>query len=224
MRTLAIIPARAGSKGVVGKNARPFRGIPLVAWAIKVGHETCDETLVSTDSEEIAAIARSYGAEALIRPEKLATDETPILPVLRHAIKGRDPFPEAVVVLQPSSPSPKRSELVREALTRLEKRGVTSVSSIVEIPSRYNAYRAVVMRSDDWLDTISESGELEFTPRRQDASTSYYRDGTVYAIKRGTLRSNLFYGSRPVSIIIPEIESVTIDTEDDWTRAEAANG
>mgnify|MGYP006269725145 CR=1 FL=1 len=108
---LAIIPARGGSKGIPRKNIRNFAGYPLVAWSIAAGLQarTVTRVVVSTDDEEIAAVARQYGAETpFLRPAELARDETPDLPVFEHALKFLEEVegykPEVVVQLRPTSP------------------------------------------------------------------------------------------------------------------------
>src|SRR5438093_76101 len=86
--TLAVIPARGGSKGLPGKNVRPLAGLPLLVHSLRLA-ALCPEisrTVVSTDSAEIAEVARAAGGEVLERPADLAGDETPMLPVLRHAL------------------------------------------------------------------------------------------------------------------------------------------
>ena len=90
MTTVAIIPARGGSKRIPGKNIRPFAGLPMIAHSIRAAAaaQVFDRILVSTDSDEIAAIARQYGAEVLFRrPPELATDEAGTDAVLLHALR-----------------------------------------------------------------------------------------------------------------------------------------
>src|SRR3954451_10687616 len=105
--TLAVVPARGGSKGLPGKNIRPLAGLPLLEHSVKLA-QLCpeiDRTIVSTDSEEIAEIARAVGAEVpFLRPAKLARDETPMLPVLRHALGELDGAWDLVLLLDPTSP------------------------------------------------------------------------------------------------------------------------
>ena len=87
---LAIIPARGGSKRIPGKNIRPFRGKPMIAWSIQAAQQSnCfDRIIVSTDCEKIAQVAKDHGAEVpFMRPAELSDDITPTLPVLRHAVQ-----------------------------------------------------------------------------------------------------------------------------------------
>src|SRR5512134_3427196 len=87
---LALIPARGGSKGIPRKNIRSFAGYPLIAWSIAAGLQakSISRVIVSTDDEEIAAVAREYGAETpFLRPAELAQDRTTDFPVFEHALK-----------------------------------------------------------------------------------------------------------------------------------------
>src|SRR5574337_355143 len=109
--TLALIPARSGSKGIPRKNIRDFAGYPLVAWSIAAGLQakSVRRVIVSTDDEEIAAVSREYGAETpFLRPAELAQDKTSDLPVFEHALKWLEEIegykPDVVVQLRPTSP------------------------------------------------------------------------------------------------------------------------
>ena len=111
LKVISIIPARGGSKGIPKKNIVLMAGKPLVAYSIEQSLKCkyIDRTLVSTDDEEIAAIARSCGAEVpFLRPEELAADDTPDLPVFRHALdwlsKHEGYIPDLIVHLRPTSP------------------------------------------------------------------------------------------------------------------------
>src|SRR3989304_4564407 len=91
-RLLAVIPARGGSKGLPGKNIRPLAGIPLIAHSILLARlcPEIDRLAVSTDSPEIAAVAKQYGADVpFMRPAELARDDSPSWPVVRHALEAR---------------------------------------------------------------------------------------------------------------------------------------
>ncbi|HQC21081.1 MAG TPA: acylneuraminate cytidylyltransferase family protein, partial [Anaerolineaceae bacterium] len=108
---LALIPARGGSKGIPRKNIRDFGGAPLIAWSIAAAlrAETVTRVIVSTDDEEIAAVAREWGAETpFLRPAELAQDDTTDYPVFRHALDWlaahENYRPEVVVQLRPTSP------------------------------------------------------------------------------------------------------------------------
>ena len=125
---LALIPARGGSKSIPRKNILPFAGHPLLAYSIAAGlaAETINRVIVSTDDEEIASIAKRYGAEApFLRPAEYSQDHTPDLPVFRHALewlsKHEDYHPEIVVQLRPTSPF-RRVMHIDQAIYRLLER------------------------------------------------------------------------------------------------------
>ncbi len=108
---LALIPARGGSKGIPRKNIRSFAGYPLIAWSIAAAKqsELVTRVIVSTDDEEIAAVARECGAETpFLRPAEFAQDNTTDLPVFEHALQWLEENegyqPEIVVQLRPTSP------------------------------------------------------------------------------------------------------------------------
>lgn len=108
---LALIPARGGSKGIPRKNIRLFAGYPLIAWSIAAAKqaELVTRIIVSTDNEEIAEVAREYGAETpFLRPPELAQDKTTDLPVFEHTLKwleGVEGYrPDIIVQLRPTSP------------------------------------------------------------------------------------------------------------------------
>src|SRR5262249_10695504 len=108
--TLAVIPARGGSKGVPGKNIRTLSSLPLIAHSLRLAAlcPEIDRTVVSTDSDAIAEVARAEGGDVpFLRPAALARDETPMLPVLRHALDALDPHSEIytrLLLLDPTSP------------------------------------------------------------------------------------------------------------------------
>ncbi len=111
MEILALIPARGGSKSIPGKNIKPLAGYPLIAYSIAAGKaaQRINRVIVSTDDQEIAAIASRYGAEVpFLRPTEFSQDNTPDLPVFQHALawlaKEESYHPEIVVQLRPTSP------------------------------------------------------------------------------------------------------------------------
>lgn len=217
MRTLAVVPARAGSKGIPGKNRRLFMGKSLVQWAVECGQRTCNRVCLTTDDPEILAMPWGPKVEVLERPSDLAQDDTPMLDVLRHVLamvvtRASD----AVVLLQPTQPL-RTDEQVRLAIEMLEHRpNADSIVSLVEIPAHC---------SPDWAVTI-ESGLMSLSiptkhmpTRRQDCRKAYYRDGTVYAIRSELLRMGKLYG-RALPLVLTAKESCTVDSEDDWAQAE----
>src|ERR687888_2652879 len=134
VQVLALIPARGGSKGIPRKNLATLAGRPLLAWTIDaaLGSRAVTRTVVSTEDDEIAEAARSLGAEVLTRPPELADDDTPMQPVIAHAL-GELGAPDVLVLLQPTSPL-RRAEHVDEAVELLVATGADSLLSVVEGP------------------------------------------------------------------------------------------
>lgn len=220
---LGLVPARSGSKGVPGKNTRLLAGRPLIEYAARAGRDSgvIDRLVLSTDSPEIAEIGRRVGLEVpFLRPVELAGDETPMLPVVRHALDALDRQgwrADILVLLQPTSPL-RRPEHVRAAVERLRETGADSVVSVVEIPRHLSP--DYVMRIDNGLlkPFLPDGASIA---RRQDARLAYARDGTVYACWRATVeRFGSLYGDSCLPLILDPRESLSIDSPDDWAAAE----
>jgi len=220
---LAIVPARGGSKGVPGKNVRLLGGRTLLEYTAAAARDAAviDRIVVSTDSEEVAAAGRAAGLEVpFLRPAALAQDDTPMLPVIRHAIDEVTRAgwtPELVVLLQPTSPL-RRPDHVARAVDLLRSSGADSVVTVVEVPKHLSP--DYVMRIDAGvLRPFLPEGER--VTRRQDVRPAYSRDGTVYAFRRDTLdRCGSIYGDDCRPLIIDARESLSIDTPEDWAAAE----
>jgi CMP-N-acetylneuraminic acid synthetase len=220
---LAIVPARAGSKGVPGKNIRPLLGRPLLEYTAEAARESgvIDRAIVSTDSEQIAEVGRRAGLEVpFLRPPSLATDDTPMLPVIQHAVAALDAGgwrADIVVLLQPTSPL-RRPAHVRDAVRLLRETHADSVVTVVELPRHL---------SPDYVMKIEHGVLKPFLPdgarvlRRQDARPAYSRDGTAYVCWRRTLdRYQNIYGADCRPLIVDVADSLSIDSPADWAAAE----
>lgn len=222
-RVLALIPARGGSKGVPEKNTRLLAGRTLLEYAAEsaVASGVFDRIVLSTDSDRIASEGRRVGLEVpFVRPADLACDDTPMLPVIQHALGALEQDgwdPDIVVLLQPTSPL-RRAEHIRAAVQQLLDSGADSVVTVVEIPRHYSP--DYVMRIDDGrLEPFLAEGED--VTRRQDARSAFVRDGTVYAFWSRTAREmHSIYGRDCRPLILSALDSITIDTPTDWTEAE----
>ena len=220
---LGIVPARGGSKGVPDKNLRPLAGHSLLEYTARAAHESgvLDRVILSTDSPKIADAGRRAGLEVpFMRPATLAADDTPMLPVVQHAlhvVERQGWSPDIVVLLQPTSPL-RRPTHIRDAVKTLRETKADSVVTVVELPRHL---------SPDYVMRI-EGGRLQpFMPesaavtRRQDARPAYSRDGTVYACWRATIeRFGGIYGDDCRPLLIDARESLTIDSPADWDAAE----
>jgi CMP-N-acetylneuraminic acid synthetase len=224
MTVLAIVPARAGSKGLPGKNERPLAGKSLVARAAEAARDSgvVDRLVLSTDSERIAELGRQAGLEIpFLRPAELATDDSPMQPVIEHAVihVEQDGYhPDVVLVLQPTAPL-RTGAHIAQAIAMLLETGADSVVSVVEIPKHFSPHYAMRIAGGR-LEPFLPEGDA--VTRRQDVEPAYSRDGTVYAVRRDVLveRHDL-YGSDCRPLVIPAGESVNIDSPADWAAAEA---
>lgn len=223
MRVLVLIPARGGSKGIPRKNIKLLAGKPLIQYAIEVGREITGATYVTTDDNEIATLAAHLGAGTIMRPKSLAEDDTPMYPVITHALGEYEPTfgrVDVVLLLQPTAPL-RTAEHVLRAMTTLRCGAATSAVSVVPIPGHYAPQWALLLKGgclEPFDDFCPEMDSL--VSHRQAIEPAFTRDGTVYAIDRRTIEQGQLYGERCVAVVIPPNESVNIDTEDDWRRAE----
>jgi CMP-N,N'-diacetyllegionaminic acid synthase len=224
---LGLVPARAGSKGVPDKNLRPLAGRTLLDYVGMAARESgaIDRLVLSTDSEAIAAAGRAAGLEVpFLRPRPLAEDDTPMLPVITHALdalKENGWSPDYVVLLQPTSPL-RQARHVDAAVRALRDSGADSVVTVVELP-RHLSPDYVMKIENGVLRPFLPEGER--VTRRQDARPAYVRDGTVYAFRRDTVeRFGNIYGDRCVPLLIDANHSLSIDSPEDWARAEAILG
>jgi CMP-N,N'-diacetyllegionaminic acid synthase len=222
---LAIIPARGGSKGLPGKNIRPICGKPLIAWSIEQSLSSIciDRTIVSTDSADIANVARKYGADVpFIRPDDLATDQASTMEVVDHAIqylKNNDEVEyDYIVLIEPTSPLREKDDL-DSMLHQLEKHSsdfdsIISIGEVTEHPSIMK--RKVDFRLEPFC------SELVMEARRQDNTPAYFPYGVGYIVKTDTLRSEMtFYTTRCMYYEIKRYQNYEIDDLYDFMCVEA---
>jgi YrbI family 3-deoxy-D-manno-octulosonate 8-phosphate phosphatase len=226
-KVLAVVPARGGSKGIPRKNIRDFAGHPLIAYSIAAGlqAEGVDRTVVSTDNAEIAAVAKEYGAEVpFLRPEHFAQDETPDLPVFKHALEwlfqNEKYHPDVVIQLRPTSPL-RPPDCVDRALTiLLSDQSADSVRGV--IPSTQNPYKMWRMSEEGYLISLMDKGFDEpYNMPRQKLPATYWQTGHIDAIRSETiLEKGSMTGGVIRPLLIDPLYSVDIDTERDWKNAE----
>lgn len=227
MSVLALVPARGGSKSIPRKNILDFAGYPLIAYSIAAGlaAETVDRTIVSTDDEEIAAIARQYGAETpFLRPAEFSRDDTPDLPVFQHALswlfENEGYLPDIVVQLRPTSPF-RRVLHIDNAVYRLQANPTAdSVRTVCE-PFQ-NPFKMWRIGQDGFLYPLLEMEIPEpYNMPRQSLPEVYWQTGYVDAAWSDTiLKKNSMTGERILPLVIPPGDWVDIDSPDDWRRAE----
>ncbi|SHN44861.1 cytidylyltransferase domain-containing protein [Chitinophaga sp. CF418] len=220
MKTLFLIPARGGSKGVPGKNIKSLGGKPLINYAIDaVKPLTAIENIcVSTDAEDIKAVVEANGVNVpFIRPAYLAEDNSGTYEVCLHAIEfyekqGR--FFDVLVILQPTSPF-RTTENIREALQSYSKE-LDMVVSVKETKS--NPYTVLFEENNEGFLVKSKQGNFI---RRQDCPQVWEYNGAIYVINIESLkRSPLNQFKKIKKYIMSEAASVDIDTPLDWEFTE----
>lgn len=222
MAIFGLIPARAGSKGIPHKNLAPCGGKPLIAhtFAAALGAARLVRTLLSTDDDEIAALGRAAGIDVPFRrPAELSTDDSPMLPVVRHALEWleqRGERVDALVLLQPTSPL-RTARHIDEAVDRFLASGATSVVSVVEVPHQFNPV-SVLKVQDGWL--VPFISERPPVYRRQDKPVAYARNGpAVLVASVETLRRGDLYGDRCLGYSMDARSSLDVDGPEDLVRA-----
>jgi CMP-N-acetylneuraminic acid synthetase len=224
MRVLGLVPARGGSRGVPRKNARLLGGKPLLQYTADaaLAARLLTRVVLSTDDAEIAEIGRRCGLDVpFMRPAELARDETPMVPVVRHAleaVEATDGAYDAVCLLQPTAPL-RGSEEIDACIELLERAGADTVITVRRVPEEYNPH---------WVYLVDESGALRLSTgedapiaRRQDLPPAFHRDGAVYVARRAVVmeRGSLF-GDRVLGYVSHREHTVNIDGPADWRRAE----
>ena len=228
LEVLAVVPARGNSKSIPRKNIRLLGGVPLIAYSIAAGlqSQAVTRTIVSTDNEEIAAIARQYGAETpFLRPEEFSRDETLDFPVFRHALEwlaeNEDYHPNIVIQLRPTSPF-RPPELLDQAVQLLlDHPEADSVRGVV--PSGQNPYKMWSVNANGSMSPILKvTGVKEaFNAPRQQLPDTYWQTGHVDAMRpRAILEKDSMSGNVILPLFIDPAYTVDIDTLLDWQRAE----
>jgi CMP-N-acetylneuraminic acid synthetase len=223
---VAIVPARGGSKGLPRKNLRPLAGFPLVGWSIAAGRAAAQVSvvMVSTDDEEIAEVARQFGAEVpFLRPAELAHDDTPDLPVFEHALRWlereRNLVPELVVQLRPTSPF-RPAGLVDEAVALLRAHPGADSLRAVTSPSQtpFKMWRVEGPLLSPLLGSFEEE---RFNAPRQHLPPVYWQTGHVDVIRPATiLEKRSMTGRRIVPFVVDPRYALDIDTLEQLELAE----
>jgi CMP-N-acetylneuraminic acid synthetase len=228
MTVVALVPARAGSKGIPGKNIKPLCGKPLIAYTAEVIQAAgiFHYALLSTDSAEIAEIGRAFGLVApFSRPAELARDDTPMFAVIEHMLDWLEQngiAAKILTLLQPTQPLRIAADVVR-AVEILQAKPCDSVVSVVALPTHMSP--DYVMRIDDRGMLVNFLPEGSKITRRQDARLAYVRDGTVYAFRADTVRKHKsLYGPKSLPLVIDPHRSINVDTQADWEAAERRLG
>jgi N-acylneuraminate cytidylyltransferase len=219
---IAVIPARGGSKRIPRKNIRPFCGKPIIAYSIAAAKESAlfDHILVSTDDEEIAAVARESGATTpFMRPKAIADDFTGTNAVVKHAItwfaeQGSDVAHACCIY---ATAPLIQSRFIREGYERLSASDAAFAFSVTDYA--FPIQRAVRVTADGRVEALYPEHRMT---RSQDLEAAYHDAGQFYW---GTAQAFLddvpLFSSRSIGIILPRLLVQDIDTPEDWEQAEA---
>ena len=222
-RVLCVIPARGGSKGLPGKNLRELAGLPLIAHTIKCAAliENVARVVVSTDSDEIADVARSFGADVPFRrPAPLASDTAPMWPVVQHALEQvaghSTTMFDGVLLLDPTSPGRLPSD-VEGAFAALasdpDADGIVGVSE----PS-FSPYWHMVVRDGPYMRDLIP-GAAEFV-RRQDLPVTYRINAMLYVWRPEFVRrAEQWRSGRTIPYVLDDERAIHIDTADQFELA-----
>lgn len=223
MKAIAFIFARGGSKGVPGKNVRLFCGKPMIAWAIEQAKavKRISRVIVSTDSNEIASVARQYGAETpFIRPAELASDDCPEWQAWRHALnylQNEEGLPDAMVSVPTTAPLRHPWDIER-CLDEFARGGVDVVVTVCA--ARRSPYFNMVKRNEDGTIELVNSPARVVT-RRQDAPTVFDMTTVAYvANPEFVLTRNTLFEGRVGAVEVPPERAIDIDTLLDFQIAE----
>ena len=231
MRVVALIPARGGSKGIPNKNIKPFCGVPLINYSIKLANECelIDDVVVTTDSDKIASIAKKYGASVpFIRPSEISQDESTDIEFINHYIKWsieNEEIPvDLIVQLRPTYPG-RTAELLNNC-----------VKTMIDNYNEYDSLRTVVLNtgktpfkmysmSNNTLVPVISHSSFPFLNEphnmcRQYLPDTYLHNGCIDIIKTSLVKEkNCISGSRIFPIIMSPDELYDIDTMEDWSIA-----
>jgi len=220
---IALITARGGSKSIPQKNIKMLAGKPLIAWTIEAAFhaQRLSRVIVSTDDDEIANVARHWGAEVpFTRPAELAQDHSDHISVVEHAIHwlaqhGQEE-PEYVMLLQPTSPL-RTSEDIDAAICIAEERSAVAVVSVCETKHHPYAFKRI-LKSGTLADILSSDIPYQ---RRQALPSSYAINGAIYLNRRESLlRLRTFFPPDAQAYVMPPERSLDIDTSWDLYRAD----
>lgn len=222
---LALIPARGGSKGLPNKNILDCGGKPLIEWSICAAKNVnfIDDVLVTTDSEAIAAASKRAGASIpFLRPNELASDDSSMLEVVKHAwekhMDAKGKHFDYVVLLQPTSPL-RTSRHINDAIDYYFKNRQNDDDTLASV------YQ--VGQKAGWImQTTDESKYIRFcldigskNPQRQSLQPYYLPNGAIFIVRGDGLEGGL-YRNNTLPFIMPAADSVDIDTYDDLKEAE----
>ncbi|KRE46294.1 acylneuraminate cytidylyltransferase family protein [Paenibacillus sp. Soil522] len=222
-RVVALIPARGGSKSIPLKNIKMMNGKPLIAWTIETAFNTkeIDRVIVSTDHASIVSVAHQYGAEVMLRPDRLSQDDSLPIDVIRYCMErlkaDKEPA-ELIVYLEPTCPL-RKPEDISDCLSMLADpvKGLSSVATFKE--ADLHPYRA--WKRDGGKPSMFIDGAVPWLPRQQ-LPDALQLNGAVYAFTLDSISGSSIsvLSDRCGVVKMPKNRSVDIDDEIDFLFAE----
>ncbi len=212
---MGVIPARGGSKSIPRKNLYPLNGVPLIAYTILAAKASrLDDFIVTTDDDMIREVAEQYGAKVIRRPAELGQDDTPMVPVVQHAVAEyeRDgEYVDAVCLLQPTSPL-RTAEDIDGALSMF--------AAWYPCHSLVSVYAGIHPKKCYTSEGLTFALPDSLVYRKQD-DHSWTRNGAIFLIRREWLDEGRVFGGAPVMFEMPKTRSIDIDDMEDMAIAEA---
>lgn len=211
-KTIAIIPARGGSKRLPGKNIQPLGGIPLIVHSIRYAqqHPFVDAIYVSTDDAEIKAAAQAHGAQVVDRPENLSGDLEPTVSALKHVLEVVGKGVENVILLQATNPL-RPENLLKEAFTVFIEKGCDSLFTVTR-----NHQKLGKIVNDKFVPFNYEIGQ-----RSQDLEPLYFENGLLYISKAELILTNVIVSEEAFPMVVSHpFAHVDIDTQEDFDYAD----
>jgi pseudaminic acid cytidylyltransferase len=218
---LCIIPARGGSQRIPRKNIKLFCGKPMIAWSIEAAKASgCfDNIMVSTDDEEIAEVAQSFGADVpFVRPSHLSDDHTATIPVIAHAVRWQmehSQFPTRVCCIYATAPFV-QSEDIKRGLEVLKSTDANYAFSVTTF--EFPIQRAIRITQEQRVEMFQPE---HFETRSQDLEEAWHDAGQFYWGKASSwLESKPIFSRDSVPVSLKRHKVQDIDTPEDWGRAE----
>ena len=214
MRVLGLIPARGGSKGVPKKNIRLVDGQPLISYSIETAQRSkrITDVLVSTDSDEIIEIVKSYHCDFLKRKSENAQDNSVIEDVITEVLESLEEPYDLIVLLQPTAPIREAEDIDNVIEMFSADKNIETVVSLVELEDIHPARMYEIDANNDMFPL---NKELE-RKRRQELASVYLRNGAIYATRVASfLKQGKFICDRKKGYVMPESKWANVDTERD---------
>lgn len=212
-KTIAIIPARGGSKRLPHKNIKLLNGLPLVAYSIlyaKANSDIINEVYVSTDDDAIKKIALQFGAMVINRPVEISGDFEPTVSALKHVLESLSDDIENVILLQPTSPL-RPAALLKDAFALFQNENCDSLFTV----SR-NQHKLGKITANKFVPFNYEIGQ-----RSQDLEPLFYENGLLYISKSDLIRNNTIISEKALPLELNHVfVKVDIDTQEDFEYAE----